>query len=285
MLEDDFARSSFPLFEEGVIDALEWTVDAGWTPAGVPRWAADLLDFFGKNERLYGHGLRFSVLSADGIEDRNRWLDRLREEVCTRKYMRFSEHFGFMRAGRFSDCAPLAVPYCPQTVEVGRENMLLLSDAASVPVGLENLAFAFGRQDVADQGAFIEDLLSPVDGFLMLDLHNIFCQSVNFDTPVIELLAAYPIFRAKQLHVSGGSYSQSSHQPKTRHIRRDTHDSAVPAELFELVPHVLKLCPNIDTVIFERLGNTIADSGQEKQFQSDFRRLKEACVATSECLQ
>lgn len=48
-------------------------------------------------------------------------------------------------------------------------------------IGLENLALAFTASDVRDQGQFLDDLLAPFDGFLVLDLHNLYCQLVNFD--------------------------------------------------------------------------------------------------------
>ena len=70
----------------------------------------------------------------------------------------------------------------------------------------QDLAFAFGEDDVRDQGAFLERLLAPVDGFLLLDLHNLYCQMCNCDRNADELLTTYPLHRVRELHVSGGAW-------------------------------------------------------------------------------
>jgi hypothetical protein len=141
-------------------------------------------------------------------------------------------------------------------------------------VGLENLAFAFGMDDVENQGQFLEELLAPVDGFLVLDLHNLYCQSVNFAIPALELLKSYPLERVKQLHVSGGSWSQSKYGFDRTPIRRDTHDDGVPEDVLALVEPVARLCPNASTVVFERLGTALETDEAQKTFVSDFKRLR-----------
>jgi hypothetical protein len=50
---------------------------------------------------------------------------------------------------------------------------------------LENLALSFSVDDVKHQGEFLEKLVEPVNGFLILDLHNLYCQSHNFDIPLL----------------------------------------------------------------------------------------------------
>ena len=45
MLEDDFARAAYPLFDMGEIEILEWSFDVGWPPANVSlqarAWTCD----------------------------------------------------------------------------------------------------------------------------------------------------------------------------------------------------------------------------------------------------
>src|SRR5687768_7359343 len=104
---EDFREAALPLFEEGIVGALEWSVDMGWGPAGIPPWARALLDAYSEADRLYGHGVEMSLLSADSSARQERWLERLRREVKERRFVHFSEHYGFMTAGRFTDGTPL----------------------------------------------------------------------------------------------------------------------------------------------------------------------------------
>jgi uncharacterized protein (UPF0276 family) len=273
MLEADFAAAALPLLAGDEVDVLEWSFDIGWGPDGLPDWAAELLDHYSQGGRLLGHGVTFSPLSGHWAQRQQQWLDRLARECEQRRYRHISEHFGFMTAGDFHRSAPLPVPLCEATVRIGRERLRRLADVARVPVGLENLAFAFGPQDFRDQGVFLEQLLGEVDGFLLLDLHNVYCQLCNFGQSVDQLLDSYPLDRVRELHVSGGSWSESTTEGGGR-VRRDTHDEAVPDEVFELVRWALARCPAVEAVILERLGDTLRAADAEG-FQNDFRRLRQ----------
>ena len=74
-----------------------------------------------------------------------------------------------------------------------------------------------------------------------------------------------------ELHVSGGSWSQST---TGELIRRDTHDDDVPDAVFGLIPLALARCPNVEAVIFERLGGTVRHSPARAAFQRDYRKVK-----------
>lgn len=271
MPEPDWAAAAWPLFEAGEVDALEWSFDTRWD--SVPEWVAPLLDEYAAAGRLTGHGVTFSPFSARFTPRQADWLARLTREVARRRYTRVSEHFGCTTAGDLVDGAPLPVPFREDVLRVGRDRLARLADAAGVPVGLENLALAFSRQDALDQGPFLEELLAPVNGFLVLDLHNLYCQSVNFGVPLVELMERYPLKRARTLHVSGGSTVDG--------IRRDTHDGAVPDAVIEALPRALAACPHADTVILERLGGTFAND-VPGALVAEFRRVR-AIVSEHGC--
>jgi len=255
MLAPDFVSATLPLFEAGEVEVLEWSFDTVWG-TGAPDWAAELLDHFAGQDRLLGHGVTYSPMTARFSERQRRWLERLTQECQERSYRHVSEHFGFVSAGSFHDGAPLPVPRTPEALRLGRDRLERMADACGgLRVGLENLAFAFSARDVLDQGAFLADLLEPVDGFLLLDLHNLYCQAANFAIPAHTLLDDYPLDRVTELHVSGGSWSEWD----GGRIRRDTHDGAVPRDVFELLPDVLTRCPHVEYVILERLGGSLGD--------------------------
>lgn len=274
MPDDDFADSTYPLFEDGLVDWVEWTFDMGWSDRGVPGWLSELLDYFGERGRLSGHGVQYSALSARWTDFHDRWVARLDQEVRERKYAHISEHFGLARAGQYLFHAPLPVPYCDAAISVGQDNIAKIAAIARCPVGLENLALAFCPLDVAHQGEFLNKLLAPVEGFLVLDLHNLFCQSINFQVPFFELLKSYPLERVTEIHISGGSFSHSNDGNTTRPIRRDTHDGPVPQELFDFLPRVIESCPRVQVIILERLGNTLSNKSERLGFASEFRKLK-----------
>ncbi len=267
----DFAQASLPLFEEGVVDALEWSFDMTWRMKVIPDWITELLDFYSNEESLIGHGVSYSVLSAHWSIWHQEYLSLLQEEVCRRKYLRISEHFGYSRGGRFAYNTVLPVPYSTEALTRGTENLLKLSTATGLQIGLENLAFAFCRVDVETQGLFLSALLSDIDGYLLLDLHNLWCQMCNYKLSFAEVVARFPLHRVRELHVSGGSWSQPGGDGEL--VRRDTHDGPVPEAVFDLLRAALEVCPNVDIVIFERIGNTMHGEPDYEGFRRDFHTM------------
>lgn len=269
MPEPEFARAAFPLFAAGEVEVAEWSFDVLWDGTPAPDWLAALLDEYEAAGRLLGHGVSYSIFTAGNEERAEAWCAHLAEECRGRRYRWVSEHFGFMSAGDFHRGAPLPVPFTAAFLALGRQRLERMAAAAGLPVGLENLAFAFGLDDVRRQGDFLDALLAPVDGFLLLDLHNIHCQARNFDLSTDDLLAAYPLERVRELHLSGGSWSEAAGET----VRRDTHDGPVPEEVFPLLAHALHVCPHVEAVIFEHLARGLPDEESHDRFRADFRRM------------
>lgn len=271
---EDLREAMLPLFEAGVVDALEWSLDIGWGGQGTPPWCEALLGAYEAAGRLYAHGVEFSLLSAVLEPRQERWLEALREEVSRRRYQHLSEHYGFMTAGRFVNGTPLPHPYTPEAVALGRERIAMLREASGLEVGLENLAFAFGAKDVEDQPAFVEDLLAPSDGFLLLDVHNLYCQAVNYGFDPVELMERYPLARVKELHIAGGQLAYPKSDPEGRAFRRDGHDDVVPDGAFGLVAHALARCEDLEVIILEHTDHALQSDAQLARYREDFHRLR-----------
>lgn len=273
MVDEDFARAALPLFVGEEVEVLEWSFDTSWGRAALPGWAQALIAQYAEQDRLLGHGINFSLLSATGFAHERPWLQALAGECSERKYRHISEHFGFAASGEFAEFAPLPTPLCPQSLRDGIRRLQSMHEAVKLPIGLENLALALGRDDVARQGEFLERLLDPVDGFLVLDLHNLYCQIENFGLDPQAHMASYPLHRVRELHLSGGSWSPGDPSQSDR-IRRDTHDGPVPEAVFELLDLALARCPAVEAVILESLPGPLRVPGAAEQFRRDYRRMR-----------
>lgn len=266
--------AQLPLFAAGLVEAVEWTIDAEFE-AELPSWVAPLLDHYAARGALYGHGVQFSPLSAVFEPRQAEWLAQASHALGKRTYRHVSEHFGFSTGPGLTRSAPLPLPFAPPSVAIGRDRLRLLQGAASgVSVGLENLALSMSRDDVLAQGEFLDELLEPTNGFLLLDLHNVYCQSENFNVPADELALAMPLHRVRELHVSGGSWSSVKTPVGSAPFRRDTHDGAVPEAVFALLAFVIPRCPLLEVVFLERLGNTLNSPSDVLQYRADYARLR-----------
>jgi uncharacterized protein (UPF0276 family) len=271
MKEPAFLRAATPILADGLVDAIEWSFDTAWREGESPVRDA-LLGHFASAGRLLGHGVSYSLLTAAPEDDgrKQRWLDRWKSEQTRRDYAHLSEHLSFMTAPGFRRGPDMPLPLRPETVTLGRRHLGRLVDASNCPVGLENLAFAFSRRDALDQGELLERILAPSDGFVVLDLHNLWCQAVNLDLDPIALLETYPLARVRELHVSGGSWAETTFG----RVRRDTHDSVIPNEVMALLGEALRHCPAVGFVVVERLGDSFDAPEAAAELRADVEAVR-----------
>lgn len=272
-LDQDILLTLLPLFAGSEIEAIEWSFDALYNRSQIPDWFYELLHAYSDNQCLVGHGIYFSVLSGEWKEAQQQWLSHLSDMSDRFKFDHVTEHFGFTTGRNFHAGAPLGVPLTSATLAIGRDRLSRIQDAAQCPVGLENLAFAYHQEEVERQGEFLTQLIEPVNGFIILDLHNIYCQACNFDIDPLDLIQFYPLDRVREIHISGGSW-QPSRVTEKRTIRRDTHDDAVPIEVYQILEAIIPLCPQLKYVMLEQLGTFLKSEEQRNLFRSDFSRMK-----------
>jgi uncharacterized protein (UPF0276 family) len=271
--DTNILSACYPLFEQERLQAIEWSFDALFDVGAIPPWFEELLQSYSEAKRLTGHGVFFSLFAGKWLPEQAQWLESLRATTRRFPLEQVTEHFGFMTGKDFHEGAPLSIPYSNTTLRIGRDRLRRIQDAAQCPVGLENLAFAYAIEDVKRHGDFLHELIEPVNGFIILDLHNVYCQLENFEIPANELLALYPLDKVREIHISGGSWEQVESDPNRR-IRRDTHDDAVPSAVFALLDMAIDRCPECKYVVLEQLGNGLETPASRQQFYQDFVRME-----------
>lgn len=273
-LDANILLASLPLMEEERVQAIEWAFDALYDVKDVPPWFDELIGAYSNEHRLVGHGVFFSLFSGRWSTEQQEWLVQLKA-LCRRyNFDHITEHFGFMTGRDFHHGAPLNIPYSQTTLDIGRTRLARIYEACECPVGLENLAFAASLDEVKRHGEFLERLIEPINGFIILDLHNLFCQLHNFSASYEDIIQRYPLHRVREIHISGGSWEDAVAEPGHR-IRRDTHDDAVPQDVFALLEKTIGRCPNLQYVVMEQLGVGLDTEQRRRQFYNDFVRMEE----------
>lgn len=271
-LDTGILAAALPLFEDEKVQAIEWAFDTLFEQKDIPLWFNELIGEFAGKGRLVGHGVFFSLFSGRWSADQQTWLEGLRKLSKEFRFDHVTEHFGFMTGEDFHKGAPISIPFTPTTLALGRDRLLRIQDACNCPVGLENLAFSYSLDEVRNHGSFLEKLITPINGFIILDLHNLYCQLHNFDISDTALLNFYPLEKVREIHISGGSWVDHVSANQGR-IRRDTHDDAVPEEVFTLLTDVIGKCRNLKFVVLEQLGTALNTEYAQMQFRRDFYKM------------
>lgn len=191
---------------------------------------------------LIPHGLALSIGSAEGIDDG--YLKMLAELVRRVDPPWWSEHIAFTRAGGIDIGHLTALPKTRETLDVLKQNLDRVKQSITVPILLENIteSIQYPGQQMRDAD-FLNHVLGENDCGLLLDVTNLYANSVNYRFDPLRVLWELPKDRIVQLHIVGG------HWEENRFV--DSHSSPVSDEIWQLTAEVLKFA-SVKGIILER---------------------------------
>ncbi|HYL99152.1 MAG TPA: DUF692 family protein, partial [Blastocatellia bacterium] len=155
-----------------------------------------------------------------------------------------TEHLSFNSTGEFSTGFFLPPRQTMEGVDTAARNIRALQKAFSVPVGVETgVNYLRPRGDEMRDGEFVASVIETADCGLLLDLHNIYCNSLNGRQAMDAYLADLPLDRVWEVHLAGGLELDS--------FWLDAHSGAIPDPLFAIAREVIPDLPNLKAIIFE----------------------------------
>jgi uncharacterized protein (UPF0276 family) len=225
------------------------------------------------------HAVAGSLGTVDP-DDRRRqdgWLRLVAEDHATFAFQWFTDHLGAsVLDGRFL-ALPIALPMSPAMAAVVRSRLVELQRVVA-DAGFENSAFYFVLGDWLDEPAFFAEILRAPRTHLLLDLHNVFTMASNLSADAGEYLRRLDCARVIEIHLAGGSRSEPGWLPGGRTLRLDSHDDAIPEEVWRLFEQTAPRCTNLRGVTIERMEGTV-DEGDVDGLRRELRRAREVLRA------
>lgn len=224
------------------IDFLEITADH-YIDATSQKLAE--LELFKQHFPLIPHGLSLSLGSAEGVDEV--YLEKFAELIEKLQPEWFSDHICFTKSGGvdIGHLAPL--PFTNESLKVLIRNISQVKKRVKVPLILENITYMF-RYPFAemDEAEFLTTLLNETDCGLLLDITNLYINSVNHRYDWRKFLDTLPLEQVVQLHFVGG------HKHKNYLI--DSHAHKTPDEIWDVFQEIC-LRANVKGAILERDEN------------------------------
>jgi hypothetical protein len=231
-----------------VIDVLE-VIAEDWTRA--PRGEQRALAALGRERPLLLHGVAMGLASCHRVEPRRlddmaRLLDVVRPEL-------WSEHLAFVRAGGVEVGHLAAPPRTPDCVEGTLENLRRAGRVVGSLPALENIATLVDPPaSTLDEPAWTRAIVAGSGAPMLLDLHNLYANALNFGHDPMAMLAAMPVEHVRLVHLSGGRWlTPAGGEPRLL----DDHLHDVPDPVYGLLAELAAGAPHDLTVILERDGN------------------------------
>jgi uncharacterized protein (UPF0276 family) len=196
------------------------------------------------------HGLSLGLASASPVDEGR--LGRLARVVEAAQPLFWSEHLAFVRAGGIELGHLAAPPRSPETVAGAVGNLERAGQVVGARPLVENIATLLEPPGSMDEVSWINGILAGSGADLLLDLHNLYANAINFGHDPSVMLAQLPVARIRAVHLAGGTWIPSARGGERR--RLDDHLHAVPDVVYDLLSDVAALVPHPLTVILERDG-------------------------------
>jgi uncharacterized protein (UPF0276 family) len=165
----------------------------------------------------------------------------------------WSEHLAFVRAGGIEIGHLAAPPRTEASVEGTTRNLKKAVDiVGSLPL-MENIATLIEPPcSTLSEQAWITDIVSASGCGLLLDLHNLHANAVNFSFDSLQFLGEIPLARVGCIHIAGGAWITGPDGERRYLVDDHLHDVAEP--VYDLLSEVAARAPQPLTVILERDG-------------------------------
>lgn len=196
------------------------------------------------------HGVSLGLASSVPVETKR--LEKTARLCAEVQPGYWSEHLAFVRGGGIEIGHLAAPPRTAATIEGAAANLARARQVVGSAPLVENIATLIDPPGSdRDEAAWIREILRATNCGLLLDLHNLYANALNFGYSPLDFLAQIPVERVAAIHLAGGKWI--GHHPARRLLDDHLHD--VPDSVYALLEEVGARAPQSLTVILERDGD------------------------------
>jgi len=174
---------------------------------------------------FYCHGLSLSIggpspLDIQFVKDIKAFMDLHNISI-------YSEHLSYCSGtGHMYDLMP--IPFTQEAVMHVVKRVKQVEDILERPLILENVSFYAAPGAEMTELEFVNAVLSEADCQLLLDVNNIYVNSVNHHYDASQFLSAMPTERIAYLHIAG-------HYEEAKDLIVDTHGADIVSPVWKLL--------------------------------------------------
>ena len=185
------------------------------------------------------HGLSLDIGGPDPIDtDLVRSVKSLIDEIGAPLY---SEHLTYCAAqGHLYDLLP--IPFTEEAVHYVAGRVRQVQDILEQPLVLENASYYAQPHADMNEAEFVQAVLSESDTGLLLDVNNIYVNSINHCYDPLEFLDALPRERVRYIHVAG-------HYDEAPDLKVDTHGADVIDPVWALLAEAYQRLGPVPTLL------------------------------------
>ena len=171
------------------------------------------------------HGLSLSLGSPDPLDVK--FIRDIRDFIKLHQIKVYTEHLSYCSdGGHLYDLMP--IPFTQQAVEYVAERILHVQDILGQQIAIENASYYAAPGKEMEEIDFINAVIKKADCKLLVDINNIYVNSVNHKYSAEEFLKALPGDRISYAHIAG-------HYNEADDIIIDSHGANVIDPVWQLL--------------------------------------------------
>ena len=171
------------------------------------------------------HGLSLSIGSPAPLDEN--FVRQVKQFLDNHNIRGYSEHLSYCGdEGHLYDLIP--IPFTGEAVRYVAERIRRVQDILERRVAMENVSYYAAPGKEMDEIEFVNAVLEEADCDLLLDVNNIYVNSINHNYDAEKFLKALPAHRIQYFHVAG-------HYQEEGDLLVDTHGAPVIESVWDLL--------------------------------------------------
>ncbi len=180
---------------------------------------------------LVCHGLSLSLAGVEPFD--HTYLRKLRRFLDQYNVSIFSEHLSYCADdGQLYDLMP--TPFTDEAIDHIVARIDEVQNALGRRIAIENISYYAAPYQQLDEIDFINAILKRADCDLLLDVNNVYVNSINHRYNPVDFINALLGQRIAYLHIAG-------HYDEAEDLKVDTHGAAVKADVWDLLTHTYQV--------------------------------------------
>jgi len=171
------------------------------------------------------HGLSLSIGGPSPLDEA--FLQRLKRFLKEHQIRYYSEHLSYCSDdGHLYDLLP--IPFTEEAVHYVAERIRRVQDVLEQRIAMENVSYYVAPSKKMEEIDFLNAILQEADCDLLLDVNNIYVNSINHGYDAGIFLRKLPAERIRYIHVAG-------HYQEAGDLIVDTHGADVIDPVWQLL--------------------------------------------------
>lgn len=176
---------------------------------------------------LCAHGLSLSLGGPAPLD--TTFIRQMKRFLQKHKIQCYSEHLSYCSdQGHLYDLLP--IPFTDEAIHYVAQRIRQTQDILEQRIAIENVSYYAAPNKQLSEIDFINAVLEEADCDLLLDVNNVYVNSINHQYNAEDFIAALPAARIAYMHIAG-------HYQQGKDIIIDTHGAEVIDEVWQLLDY------------------------------------------------